>query len=90
MKPSNPAAHTQVYENTPSTHVPPLVHGYDAHSSRSNSQCMPAHPTGHVHEYCTTHAASVHAPSLHVAPFMHGDDEHSAMFVHVLPPLSVS
>jgi hypothetical protein len=43
-----------------------------------------------VHEYSTTHAASVQSPSLHVAPFMHGDDEHSSMFVHVEPPSSVS
>jgi hypothetical protein len=56
----------------------------------SSSQCSPAQPAAHVHEYSTTHATTVHAPSLHVAPFMHGVDEHSTMFVHTLPPLLVS
>jgi hypothetical protein len=74
----------------PSTHVPPFVHGYDAHSSSSTSQCAPAQPFEHVHEYCTTQAAFEHLPSTHVAPFMHGVDAHSAIGVHFLPPLDVS
>ena len=71
-------------------HVPPCTHGYDAHSFTSTSQCEPAQPFAHVHEYCTTHAAFEHLPSVHDAPFMHGDDEHSAIGKHALPPLPVS
>jgi hypothetical protein len=56
----------------------------------SSSQCPPAQPATHEHEYSTTHAASVQSPSLHVAPFMHGVDEHSSMFTHVLPPSTAS
>ena len=86
----NPAAHTQEYVFTPSTHVAPFLHGYDEHSSVLILQVSPAQPNAHVHDHCTTHAAFEHLPSLHVAPFMHGDDEHSAMLVHVLPPFLVS
>jgi hypothetical protein len=79
-----------VYENTPSTHVPPLAHGYDEHSSKLISQSVPAQPGAHTHENWNKHAAYVHGPSTHVAPFMHGDDLHSWIDTHVLPPSDVS
>ena len=88
--PAKPAPHTQAYPRLPSTHVPAFVHGYDAQASRFTSQCTPAQPESHTHEYCVTHAACLHGPSAHVAPFMHGDDEHSAIGKQVLPPSFVS
>ena len=90
LKPTYPAGHTHPYENTPSTHVAPLMHGYEEHSSKSTSQCVPAQPFAHVHVYVVVHAALMHLPSLHVAPFMHGDDVHSRMLRQVLPALDVS
>jgi hypothetical protein len=56
----------------------------------SSSQCSPAQPAAHEHEYCTAHADPVQSPSEQLPPFMHGEDEHSSMFKHVLPPSSVS
>jgi len=88
--PRNPAGHTHVYENMPSTHVPPLAHGYDAHSSRLMLHVKPAQPSAHTHDHWNKHAAYVHGPSTHVEPFMHGDDEHSWIVVHVLAPSEVS
>jgi len=88
--PRNPATHMQAYEKMPSTHVPPLAHGYEAHSSRFTSQIAPAYPSAHTHDHWNRHAAYVHGPSTHVAPFMHGDDAHSWVVVHVLPPSLVS
>ena len=82
--------HTHEYANTASTHVPPLAHGYDEHSSRSTVQSSPDQPAAHAHENWNRHAAYVHGPSTHVEPFMHGDDLHSWIVVHVLPPSAVS
>jgi len=88
--PPYPAAHTHVYANTASTHVPAFAHGYDEHSSRSISHRVPAQPSAQTHENWNRHAAYVHGPSTHVEPFMHGDDTHSWIDVHDLPPSAVS
>ena len=70
--------------------MPPFAHGYDEHSSRLISQCVPAQPFAHTHENWNRHAAYVHGPSTHVEPFMHGDDKHSWIVVHVFAPSDVS
>ena len=90
VRPWYPEAHVQPNVFTPSLHVPPCAHGYDAHSSMFVLHVDPAKPFAHVQEYAVLHAAVVHLPSWHVPPFMHGDDMHSTMFVQFLPPSLVS
>ena len=84
--PSQPGAHTHVYDALPSMQTPPFWHGIDAHSSTFWPQVSPAKPTAHEHKYESTAIVALPVESAHVALCRHGADRHSSMStLHVDP-----
>ena len=59
---------------TRSTHVAPLVHGFEAHSSMFVSHSAPVNPAVQAH-------VKLFRPSVHVPPCWHGCGSQSLMFV---------